>query len=93
MGCLKKGKAAGPSGITTEMIQACEEECSAVLMQKAQDMLEGSQMPNSWRKSTLVPIFKGKGSPLDCSNYRGVKLLEHGMKIVEKIWEQKSCLS
>ena len=72
--CLKKGKAAGPSGITTEMIQACEEECLPVLKQVAQDMLDGGQMPASWRKSTLVPIFKGKGSPLDCSNYRGVKL-------------------
>ena len=29
--CNKKRKAAGPSGITTEMIQACEEECSEVL--------------------------------------------------------------
>ena len=86
---LKKGKSAGPSGITTEMIQLCEDETAEALRQVAQNMLNGGQMPKSWHKSTMVPIFNGKGSPLECNNYRGIKLLEHGMKVVEKIWEQR----
>ena len=31
-----------------------------------------------------VPIFKGKGDVLNCGSYRGVKPLEHALKIVER---------
>ena len=33
----------------------------------------------------MVPIFKGKGEAMSCMAYRGVKLLEQAMKIVEKV--------
>ena len=26
---------------------------------------------------------------MECSNYRGVKLLEHGMKVVERLLEER----
>ena len=32
-------------------------------------------MPDEWRKSVLVPIFKKKGDIQECKNYRGIKLL------------------
>ena len=35
--------------------------------------------------SSLVPIFKGKGDPLNPNSYRGIKLLEHAFKLYEKI--------
>ena len=37
----------------------------------------------------MVPIFKGKGDAMSCWAYRGVKLLEHAMKIVEKVPERR----
>ena len=37
----------------------------------------------------IVPIFKGKGDVVRCGSYRGVKLLEHAMKIVEKVQERR----
>ena len=37
--------------------------------------------------SVVVPIFKGKGDAMSCGAYRRVKLLEHAMKIVEKVLE------
>ena len=33
-------------------------------------------MPEEWRRSVLVPIFKNKGDVQSCSNYRGMKLWE-----------------
>ena len=30
-----------------------------------------------------LPIYKGKGDPIECGSYRGIKLLEHAMKVVE----------
>ena len=45
-------------------------------------------MPHDWRTSTVVPIYK-KGSVMDCASYRGVKLLDHGMKRVERLLEKR----
>ena len=50
-------------------------------------ILETERMPEDWRESTLVPIYKGKGDIQDCGNYRGVKLMSHTMKIWEWIME------
>ena len=40
------------------------------------------------RKLTAV-VFKGKGDALECGNYRGIRLLEHSMKVREKILEER----
>ena len=45
-------------------------------------------MPEEWKKSEIVPTYKQKGEPLECGNFRGIKLLEHGMKMFEKILER-----
>ena len=37
----------------------------------------------------VVPIFKGNGDVISCGLYRGVKLLEHAMKIVERVLEKR----
>ncbi|VDP12800.1 unnamed protein product [Heligmosomoides polygyrus] len=42
-------------------------------------------MPDDWRNSTIVPIFKQKGDASECSNYRGIKLISHTMKIYERL--------
>lgn len=37
----------------------------------------------------MVPIYKGKGDIQDCTNYRGIKLISHTMKIYEQIIEKR----
>lgn len=39
--------------------------------------------------SVLIPIFNGKGDTMSCVVYRGVKLLTHAMKIVERVLEKR----
>ena len=34
-------------------------------------------------------VVKGKGDVMSCRSYRGVKLLEHAMKIVERVLERR----
>ena len=46
-------------------------------------------MPEDWKTSVMVPIYKGKGDVTNCSAFSGVKLLEHGMKIIEGVLEKK----
>ena len=49
---------------------------------------EGS-IPEDWKSSVVLPIYKGKGDPMVCGSYRGIKLLEHAMKVVERIFEHR----
>ena len=44
-------------------------------------------MPEEWNKGEIVPIYQ-KGEPLESGNFRAIKLLEHGMKMFEKILER-----
>jgi len=37
----------------------------------------------------VLPIYKGKGDPIECGSCRGIKLLEHAMKVVERIFEHR----
>ena len=58
-------------------------------MKLCQSVLDGKTMPEDWKTSVMVPIYKGKGNVMNCSAYRGAKLLEHGMKIDEKVLEKR----
>ena len=84
LGKMKAEKAAGPSEVSVEMIAASGEIGIDVMVELCQSMLDGRGMPDEWALSVVVPIFKGKGDAMNCGAYRGVKLLEHAMKIVEK---------
>ena len=46
-------------------------------------------IPNDWRKSILVPVYKGKCDPLVCGSYRAIKLLEQQMKVLERVLEKR----
>ena len=37
----------------------------------------------------IVPIFKGKGDVMSCASYKEVKLLEHAIKVVERVLERR----
>ena len=71
----------GPSEVSTEMIAASGEVGIRVMMKLCQRLLDGKGMPEEWKTSVVIPIFKGKGDVMNCGAYRGVKLLEHGKKI------------
>ena len=46
-------------------------------------------MPDEWRRSTIVPLYKNKGDIQNCNNYRGIKLLSHTMKVWERVVEMR----
>ena len=60
-----------------------------MMVELCQGVLDGRGMPEYWALSVVVLIFKGKGDAINCMVYRGVKLLEHAMKIVEKVLERR----
>ena len=50
-------------------------------------LLAGERMPEEWRRSVLIPIYKNKGDAQCYGNYRGIKLMSHTMKVWERIIE------
>ena len=46
-------------------------------------------IPLEWRKSKITPLYKQKGDPLNSSNYRGIKLLSHCLKLWERVIEAR----
>jgi len=43
-------------------------------------------IPEDWKSSVILPIYRRTGDPMECGSYRGIKLLEHAMKVVERIF-------
>ena len=37
----------------------------------------------------MVNVYKGKGNALECSSYRGIQLLDHVLKVLERVLEAR----
>ena len=86
---LKVRKAAEPSGVTGEMIKAAGEQAVDWLTSIYNRIVKEEAIPESWQMNELVAIYKGKGDVLECSSSQGIKLLEHGLKVAERVLERR----
>ena len=86
---MSKGKAAGSSRLTSELLQAAGKVGIRELRNIFNDLLDGEKILKDWKDSITIPIYKGKGNAMDCGNYRGVRLLKHGMKVYEYVLERR----
>ncbi|KAK3550918.1 hypothetical protein QTP70_008728 [Hemibagrus guttatus] len=86
---MKSGKAVGPDDIPVEVWKCLGEAAVEFLASLSNRVLESERMPEEWRRSVLVPIFKNKGDVQSCSNYRGIKLMSHTMKLWERVVEAR----
>ena len=82
---MKSGKTAGPSCIITEIIKAAGDGVIVCLTSLFNHIIYIGRVPDDWHLSYIINLFKGKGDVLSCGNYRGLKLQEHVMKILEHI--------
>ncbi|KAK3548214.1 hypothetical protein QTP70_005159 [Hemibagrus guttatus] len=86
---MKSAKAVGPDDIPVEVWKCLGEAAMEFLASLFNRVLESERMPEEWRRSVLVPIFKNKGDVQSCSNYRGIKLMSHTMKVWERVVEAR----
>ena len=70
------------------MLKASGEDGLACLEKLFNGIILESKIPTDWDKSVILNCFKGKGDAMDRGNYRGLKLLEHPMKLFERVIEQ-----
>ena len=82
---MKSGKATGPSGIVVEMINVAGDTGATMIRDLAAAIIRDGKVPTDWEQSFIVCLYNGKGDALDRGNYRGLKLTEQAMKILERI--------
>ena len=75
---MTKGRAPGTDEMRVEMIMAAGE--SGISWTKRQ-----GKVPEEWRTGLIVPIRKKKGDVQDPGKYRGITLLSHIIKLLERI--------
>ena len=86
---MTNGKAVSPDDIPVE-VWKCQGDIALEFLTKLYNRtMESERMPDEWRDSILIPIFKNKGDIQSCSNYRGIKLISHSMKLWERVVERR----
>ena len=89
IGKMKLGKAAGPSGVVADMLKAAGKDGTRWMTELCNAVVRDGKIPKDWSRSWLVNVYKGKGDALECGSYRGIKLVEHAMKILERVIERR----
>ena len=86
---MKKRKAQGPDDIPLEVWITLGNKGVDFLVNFFNRLLQWEKMPDEWRRSVLVPLYKGKGDIKEYGNYLGIKLMSHSMKLWERVIEAK----
>ena len=85
---LKKKKAAGCDGITSEMWQFSFDVISENLLQFMNSFWEKNVIPEEWKCGVVVPVYK-RGEVENASNYRGIALMGADYKIYTSIMKER----
>ncbi|EYC24746.1 hypothetical protein Y032_0013g2089 [Ancylostoma ceylanicum] len=86
---MKPRRATGPDDVAAELWRSRHWHPAAWLAQLFNRIIFERKIPDDWKRSTTVPIWKKKGSPAECCNYRPIRLLPHTMKIFERIVDRR----
>jgi len=85
---MKKNKAAGCDGLPMEVWKYAGKDLWEGLVKLMKQVWMEERIPEDWRKSVIVPIYK-RGDPNVPSNYRGISLLCSAYKIYAELIRKK----
>ena len=88
LGKMGLDEATGPDDLPIEPVKILAKQDIVYVVEAMNQVLQQG-IPEIWRKSRMVQIYKGKGDILECSNYRGIKLMCHSMKLWERLIEAR----
>ena len=66
---MKGGKTLGSDDVPIEVWRSLGDVAIVWLTKLFNHIFRSNKMPEEWRKSILVPIFKNKGDIQSCTNY------------------------
>jgi len=65
---MKRHKAPDLSGLSAEMIQATEGIGTQWLLDLCNGIVKEGCIPEDWKSSVILPIYKGKSDPVECGS-------------------------
>ena len=68
-----------------EMIKAAGDTGATMIRNLVTAIIRDGKVSTDWKQSFIVCLYKGKGDALDRGNYRGLKLTEQAMKILDTV--------
>ena len=74
---MKRHKAPGLSGLVAEIIQAAGDTGTQWLLDLCNGIVKQGCIPEDWKSGVVLPIYKGKGDPMECGSYRGIKSVSY----------------
>ena len=89
MSSIKRGKTFGSSWIVAKMLQASGEVGIGRMTDLFNGILDEYETPENWNTRVILICFKNRSEATDRGNSRGLKLLEHLMKVFEKVIEEE----
>ncbi|XP_071795059.1 uncharacterized protein [Asterias amurensis] len=82
---LNNGRAAGPDGISPELLKCAETPISAALHKLFQNIWSSGRVPAEWRDGIIISLYKGKSHRNQCSSYRPITLLSVPGKVFSHV--------
>ena len=82
---LDLSKASGPNFIPVVVLKNCNPELSYILAELFNKCLKEPCIPDCWKVSSVVPVFKNVGERSTTKNYHPVSLLSVVSKVFEKL--------
>ena len=86
---IKNWKNSWSTGVVSEMMKASGGFGTRWMTDVINNIVKEGCIPDDWRKSILVPVYKRKCDPLVCDSYRVINLLEQPMKVLERVLEKR----
>ena len=81
---MKKNKAPGPDGITTEMIKALDDFGIEKITILANEIYDNGKIPEDLSRSIFIMIPKKPGA-IECELHRTISLMSHIIKLILRI--------
>ena len=69
------------------MLKASGTEGAQRIHDIIQDTMQFGKIPTKWEESIIVSLYMGKGVTLEQRNYRGLKLIDQVMMVLERVAE------
>jgi len=83
---MANDKAPGPDGYSIEVEKYLNSpELRNALLALFNKALEAGEVPAQWKNVIITAVYKRKGAMDDCNNYRGISLLSHNSKLLERM--------
>ncbi|KAJ0183432.1 hypothetical protein K1T71_001408 [Dendrolimus kikuchii] len=86
---LKNGKAVGIDSVSAEMIKYGGTCVRDAFLSLCNLCWRTGKVPKDWRRAVIVPLYKGKGSRMECASYRAISLISTASKVYAKIIEKR----